>query len=125
MGDQDVGHSSEYHDADRKPDSTLCGKPERYRSASDSSHIGGDKLEPGLSDFLLDCMDRTQPTEEGGSISNDGDRDHCDKLNVAPLLTANNQPDVRLAEADDMVRDTSAFKMVMDLYPFRGWDGFA
>jgi hypothetical protein len=50
----------------------------------------------------------------GESISSDRDQDLGAKLNVAPRITTNNWPDVVLIEADDAVRDTSAFRVEKD-----------
>ena len=58
---------------------------------------------------------KTQSIEEGESFSSDGDRDLGAKLNVAPRLTANNRPDMGLAEADDTIRDTSDFRVVKNV----------
>lgn len=54
---------------------------------------------------------KTQPIKKGESISSDRDRYLGAKLNIASRLTANNWPDVGLIDADDAVRDTSAFRV--------------
>lgn len=53
----------------------------------------------------------TQPIKEGEAITSNRDRDLGTKLDVASRLTTNNRSDVRLAEADDTTRTTSAVRV--------------
>ena len=49
------------------------------------------------------------------SFDSDRNRDLGAKLYVASGLAANNQPDVRLAEADDAVWDASAVRVLLNV----------
>jgi hypothetical protein len=54
----------------------------------------------------------TQPIEKGESFTVDRDGNLCTKLNITTGFPADNQPDMRLAGADDAMRNASAVCMM-------------
>jgi hypothetical protein len=56
--------------------------------------------------FVVGVM--TQPIEEGESLTGDRDRDLCPELNIATSVSTDKRSDMRLAKADDAIRDASA-----------------
>lgn len=69
-------------------------------------------LSLGIQVFFFVVGVEPQTIKEGEAVTSNRDRDLGTKLDVAPYLAVNNQPDVRLIETDDAIRIVSTVLMI-------------